>query len=60
MEKVLEPHTLILLHNQNGNHIVQRMIEHNPEQTGFIINQLKCCIKEFSRHTYKSRVIMTL
>lgn len=58
LAKELEPDVLNVVRNQNGNHVIQKIIELVPRQhIDFIMNCLKGRVSDLSSHPYGCRVI---
>lgn len=54
----LEPEVLQIVKDQNGNHVIQKIIQTVPrEHTDFIFDCFKGRVSELSQHTYGCRVI---
>jgi pumilio RNA-binding family len=54
----LDGHVLRCVHDQNGNHVIQKCIECIPlEHIGFLVSSFQCQVAKLSMHTYGCRVI---
>ena len=54
----LDGHVIKCVHDQNGNHVIQKCIEHIPaEKIGFIVSALHGEVATLSVHPYGCRVI---
>lgn len=61
LTKELEPEILRVIRDQNGNHVVQKIIELVPRQyIGFIMDAVRGQVTGLASHTYGCRVIQRM
>lgn len=61
LARELEPDILRVIRDQNGNHVVQKIIELLPRQyTGFIMDAVRGQVAGLSSHTFGCRVVQRL
>lgn len=59
--KELEPDVLRVVRDQNGNHVIQKVIELVPRQyIGFIMDAFRGQVSQLAAHTYGCRVVQRL
>jgi pumilio RNA-binding family len=56
----LRDHVAQCVQDQNGNHVIQKCIQHMPEHTDFIIESFRGRVREFATHAYGCRVIQCI
>lgn len=56
----LEPNVPRCVQDQNGNHVIQKLVEINPDGAGFIIDAFRGKVKELATHAYGCRVIQCI